>query len=307
MGNEAEFDDEYYLAANPDVALAVKAGTFKTARHHYEQFGQAEGRAGCADEEGRAGQPVTKAHRRETLRFLDGSGLEIGALESPCPIPAHCDVTYCDRFTVEDARQLFPELSHTALQAPDRIIDLDRDGLQQFEAMSQDFVIFNHVIEHVANPINCLGELFRVVRPGGHLVIAAPDKRYTSDRLRALTGWTHLLREYRSKVTEVTPLHYFDIVALHHPRDILGGVDTIGERLRKLRDRHEHAHVWDTNSFRTFLYRAFDLLRIRTTRVYEITGDETRFEYFAIFEKFSEQARPASRASPAQSEQEPAT
>jgi hypothetical protein len=40
----AGFDSAYYLAQNPDVADAVKAGTM-TAEGHYNQFGRAEGRA----------------------------------------------------------------------------------------------------------------------------------------------------------------------------------------------------------------------------------------------------------------------
>lgn len=38
------FDEQAYLAANPDVAAAVKAGAFSAAEH-YSQYGQAEGRS----------------------------------------------------------------------------------------------------------------------------------------------------------------------------------------------------------------------------------------------------------------------
>ena len=38
------FDEQAYLAANPDVAAAVKAGAFSAAEH-YQQYGQAEGRS----------------------------------------------------------------------------------------------------------------------------------------------------------------------------------------------------------------------------------------------------------------------
>jgi GT2 family glycosyltransferase len=38
------FNEELYLRLNPDVLLAVGAGTFRSGREHYERFGRAEGR-----------------------------------------------------------------------------------------------------------------------------------------------------------------------------------------------------------------------------------------------------------------------
>jgi hypothetical protein len=42
---DAAFDESAYLSANPDVAAAVRAGQFKSGRHHFEVCGAAEGRA----------------------------------------------------------------------------------------------------------------------------------------------------------------------------------------------------------------------------------------------------------------------
>jgi hypothetical protein len=44
------FDGDGYLAANPDVAEAVRAGTFPDARAHYVLFGYLEGRLGATPE-----------------------------------------------------------------------------------------------------------------------------------------------------------------------------------------------------------------------------------------------------------------
>jgi SAM-dependent methyltransferase len=41
----SDFSEAEYLALNPDVARAVAHGQFKSGRHHFEQFGKAEGRA----------------------------------------------------------------------------------------------------------------------------------------------------------------------------------------------------------------------------------------------------------------------
>lgn len=41
---DAPFNEELYLRLNPDVLMAVTAGTFRSGREHYEHFGRAEGR-----------------------------------------------------------------------------------------------------------------------------------------------------------------------------------------------------------------------------------------------------------------------
>ena len=38
------FDEKFYLDANPDVAEAVRSGTFGSGYEHYVQFGASEGR-----------------------------------------------------------------------------------------------------------------------------------------------------------------------------------------------------------------------------------------------------------------------
>jgi len=49
-----EFDNATYLAANPDVAAAVTAGTFKDGYQHFVQFGQFEARTGAQTTSGAA-------------------------------------------------------------------------------------------------------------------------------------------------------------------------------------------------------------------------------------------------------------
>jgi hypothetical protein len=40
------FDEDWYLSAYPDVALAVSSGVFRSGYDHYKQFGRREGRLG---------------------------------------------------------------------------------------------------------------------------------------------------------------------------------------------------------------------------------------------------------------------
>jgi SAM-dependent methyltransferase len=279
-----EFDEVFYLATNPDVAMAVRAGLIRSAYEHFTVYGKKEGRRGSRSD-GTVGQTSEKQHRVEALGLIAGRGIEIGAFDSPSPVPSGCHVTYCDRLTTGEAKRVFPELAEAILQEPDVLVNIDRTGLAEFADASQDFVIFSHVVEHVANPIGALGEIFRVTRAGGHIVIGAPDCRFNFDRGRGLTPFEHVLDEYRSRVTEVSLVHYWDILALTRPDLAQSGVAVIESAARELQRRAEHAHVWNSAAFRAFLDRTLEVLGVRAPFVFEATGDQTHHEYFAVLEK----------------------
>ncbi|MFA5113107.1 MAG: methyltransferase domain-containing protein [Candidatus Margulisiibacteriota bacterium] len=214
-------------------------------------------------------------HRDRGYELLRGEGIEIGALHQPARLPARCRVHYCDALPAAAAAELFPELDPHDLTPVEFILDLDTQGLAAFTDNRWDFAVLNHVIEHVANPIRVVGELFRVVRPGGFVVISAPDKRYTYDRDRGLTGWDHLYAEYRAGASAVTDEHWLDLLR--------GGSSE--QALARVRARREHAHVWTSATFRDFLGRAFSLLRIRAARRFESDAAENKLEYFTVLQK----------------------
>lgn len=69
-----------------------------------------------------------------------------------------------------------------------------RQGLfnpDDYEPEYFDYVTMNHVLEHTANPVEVLRSVYRVLKPGGHLIIAVPQasciERYTFGHL--WTGW----------------------------------------------------------------------------------------------------------------------
>jgi predicted SAM-dependent methyltransferase len=127
-------------------------------------------------------------------RYLVGDGIEIGALHSPLEIPSSLRIRYLDRMPVNQLRQQYPELSESNLVELD-IID-NGETLESVLDVSLDFVIANHMIEHCQNPIFSLENWLRVLKPGGILYVAVPDKRYTFDCERPVTPIEHLIRDY---------------------------------------------------------------------------------------------------------------
>lgn len=132
-----------------------------------------------------------RTRRRIGERFLSGEGIEIGALHSPFPAPAGTRVRYLDRLTTAQLREEYPELADEEF-AEVEIVD-DGERLTSIAAGSQDFVIASHVLEHTQDPIGTLHRQLEVLRPGGVLLLALPDRRTGIDELREPTSLQHLL------------------------------------------------------------------------------------------------------------------
>lgn len=238
-----------------------------------------------------AARVATRDELRELLRHrqlgaarVTGRGLEIGALHYPLALPPDAAVEYLD---VEDSERLgeaFPELAADPLVAPHHHGDIVRATVPAITGRRFDFVIMNHVLEHVANPIQALANAWEGLVAGGDLVLAVPDKHFTFDRGRALTTWDHLVGEYFRGVTEVEPDHYVDFLAATLP-EVFADRDAFAAALARAVRRREHVHVWDSASFRAFWDRAVRLLGLDARIVYESTAATNHFEYFAVIRK----------------------
>ncbi len=189
--------------------------------------------------------------RLRSARWLIGHGIEIGALHNPLPVPEGAVVSYVDRLPVDALRQHYPELADEALVPIDLIGDAE--DLSQIPDASQDFVIANHLLEHLENPLRGLVEMHRVLRPGGVLYVALPEPRITFDRKRELTSVEHVVAEFRDGTESTREAHYRDYVELAEPLNefVADGVATGPARVRELTDLSYsiHFHVWRPDTF----------------------------------------------------------
>lgn len=227
---------------------------------------------------------AVQAARAQGYGLLRGDGIEIGALHEPARLPAAARVRYVDALTAAQARELFPELQQAPLTDPDVIADLDRAGLSAFAGDSLDFVVLSHVLEHLANPLQAIAEVFRVLRPGGRAAIGIPDKRFTFDAPRALTPFLHVWQDYLDRPAEVTDDHYIDFIKQFVPVHAMTAAE-LQPHLAGVRRRREHAHVWDSGSFHELLLLTLPLTGWRARPLLLSTGDANRFEYFSVWEK----------------------
>ena len=139
-------------------------------------------------------------------QYLRGRGIEIGALHLPLVLPWGAHVKYIDRKTVKALRQEYPELRAFPLVRVD-IVD-DGKKLEKIKSESQDFLIANHFLEHCENPIGAIESFLRVLKKGGILYMAIPDKRFTFDINRPITKLKHLLKDYTGGVASSREEHY---------------------------------------------------------------------------------------------------
>ncbi len=141
--------------------------------------------------------PPGNPRDRLARAFIHGQGLEIGALYNPLFVPAGTRVTYLDRFPLPDLQAQMQAHAHLR-DKPLAPVDLLADGetLPGIPPASQDFVVANHFLEHAQDPIGTVRRHLEVLKPGGVLFLAVPDKRLTFDRRRPVTPLEHLFRDH---------------------------------------------------------------------------------------------------------------
>ena len=215
---------------------------------------------------------ITAERKRVAARYLSGSGIEIGALDAPTPLPQDATARYVDYRTVAELSHQYPELDATTF-VPVSVVD-DGEQLTKFGDASIDFLIANHMLEHCENPLGTLRAHLRKVKPGGWLYYAVPDMRCCFDKVRPLTPFAHLVADEQDGGVASRRGHYLEWAML------VNGFGATPEADENARINLEmgysiHFHVWDANSWVEFLCAARTHLdNIFEIRHFELAGPE---------------------------------
>ena len=143
-------------------------------------------------------------HRRRKiltgLENLDAlQGVEIGALDHPLVRKSEGSIIYVDYTNTDELRSRYASFpDHDVTQ----IVDVDAvwgDNTLS-EAIGNnlhvDYVVASHVIEHVPDMITWLNEIEAILKPGGTLHLAVPDRRFTFDIRRQNSIITDFIHAY---------------------------------------------------------------------------------------------------------------
>jgi SAM-dependent methyltransferase len=194
------FSENAYLRANPDVAAAVRNGTFKSGRHHFDTFGHKEQRRlefGAEE--------IAEAKQRKLERVRPLLRTDLTCVESKDGFD-FLTVELRDQFNIVDTDAISSNdydpnaLELTRKYASGLILDCgagkreeyyenvvnyeivqyestDVRGVGEvlpFKDASFDAVISIAVLEHVKDPFRCARELLRVLKPSGDLLCCVP-------------------------------------------------------------------------------------------------------------------------------------
>lgn len=198
---------------------------------------------------------------REDLarRYLSGDGIEIGAMSYPLRLPAGARARYVDRLPKPElltAYELAVDIGGRPLDAiPDNLVD-DAETLATFADASLDFVVANHVLEHLEDPVRALKNLVRVLRPGGILFLTLPNADVTWDKPRERTTVAHVMRDHEEGPEVSRRRHYEEWATFIEG----AGPDMLETRVQAFasEDARHHFHVWGLEDFLE-LVRALDL------------------------------------------------
>jgi SAM-dependent methyltransferase len=203
------FDEVGYLAANPDVAEAVRKGHFRNGRQHFEGHGRKEGRLvrfprSIAELQREKLKRIEPLLRRELPHVRRGAKYdflteelrrEAGIVETNA-ISAHGYDSYaldliaaCRDGLVLDCGAgkrpvYYPNVVNFEI-ADYETTDVIGVGEElPFQDHSFDAVLSLSVLEHVRDPFRCAAEIVRVLKPGGKLICCVPF-------LQPLHGYPH--------------------------------------------------------------------------------------------------------------------
>lgn len=103
------------------------------------------------------------------------------------------------------------------------------------------YLLSEHVLEHVPDPIEMILEWKRVLCKGGRLFLFLPHPRRTFDRFRLRTTLNHVIEDYAGANSD--PEHLIDWTTNVCARGLAPHYDKYTDE-ELLRDNHLHRHVW---------------------------------------------------------------
>jgi predicted SAM-dependent methyltransferase len=266
-----------------------------------------------------------------TLSMIDVEsmrGIEIGPLRSPRIPKALGPVRYLDHTDTAHLREKYAD-NGPMRDRLDEIVDVDYalNGRSISETVRDDapfdYVVASHVIEHIPDPVGWMIDISSILRLGGILSLVIPDKRYSFDVNRTLTGVGDLVDAYLAGRTQPT---YRDIYNFHSQIATMEGyVDTAGLwagtanyenvvrsdvsdpdaeafRIATYAARSEdyvdvHCHIFTPTSFRAIVEVLSRLGLVDFDVVFELPTQPNTLEFFVSLEKVRSTAQSRSDVS----------
>ena len=260
--------------------------------------------------------------RREKLLFnLDlrtMRGIEIGPLASPIVDKRDSDVLYVDHADEESLKIKYatdPNVDVGKIVAVDAAWGSQTLREALWDRGMFDYVIASHVLEHVPDMLGWLTEIAEVLRPGGQLSLAIPDKRFTFDYLRQPSRLNEVIDAYLRHNRQPAPGQIFDYNAnaveldlvaawedkidessLRHYANLRYALDRSIESVREKKYIDSHCWVFTTESLLSLLLDLSDLDLLPYRCVYLCEPEQYSNEMILVMERLSKDIPPSRAA-----------
>jgi SAM-dependent methyltransferase len=197
-------------------------------------------------------------YQRERSNFLSSIvdlksavGLEIGASDLPT---VGRDQGLCFHANSRTKDEMIALWSVPVADTPEVDYLVDRLGPISGSITDRifDYIIAAHVLEHIPDPISFLQDLCKLLREGGVILLAIPDKRHTFDASREVTPIEHILNDHHQKASYPSIEHIMQCAPC-----IIPGLKRLGpaELYAWAKQNYEsgeadvHCHVWTDADF----------------------------------------------------------
>ena len=109
-----------------------------------------------------------------------------------------------------------------------------------------DFVLASHVLEHIANPIKALHHWQRVIKTGGHVILAVPHLDGNLPLSRPVTSLQHLIKDWEDDTRENDLTHVNESVEANTALEDVGSREQNRVLLmRNVEHRMMHHHCFN--------------------------------------------------------------
>ncbi|MEH2282947.1 MAG: methyltransferase domain-containing protein [Nostoc sp.] len=226
------------------------------------------------------------------VNLENAEGLEIGACDLPIVTKQVGKCEFADFRSSEEMIDLW-NLSPEAVMPVKYILQRDSKVHLQIDKKF-DFVVLCHVIEHIPNVIGYIKDLHNLLKPGGLLVIACPDKRITFDASRPSTTIEHLLDDYYNNCNYPSLEHILEFAKVISDDLKQKSIKSPKEFYKWACENFEsgladpHCHVWTDEEFFTQMKYLIDGDIIEGLEIVDQQYNDGAYNEFLIALKSSE-------------------
>ena len=238
--------------------------------------------------------------------FLEGTGIEYGPLHAALIEKSQYDVLYAD---FADRDFLRSHYAHDKSVNIERIphIDIVTEGkdISIFvDDNSMDYVVASHVMEHIPDILGWLESNLRVLKPGGRIAVAFPDKRYCFDLKRKSSSISkviaaHLERRSRPNFESICD-HFWNVATVGavdcwegkstpensdyiYPRDNI--IEFLTEKLESSAYTDVHCWIFSDEEFLETMKAAMPYSKIDYKIVSFYPTQRYTLEFYVTFER----------------------